>query len=71
VTFGRGYDKVQATTDQMLNFCRAFTDGEPLRITAEDALASVEVIEAAYASMTHVDWVPISRNERSLRSIAS
>jgi len=70
VTFGRGYDKVQAVTDQMRNFCRSFTDGEPLRITPEDALASVEVIEAAYSSMTHVDWVP-TRNQHPLWSVAS
>lgn len=70
VTFGRGYDKVQAVTDQMRNFCNSFTEGEPLRITPADALASVEVIEAAYASMTHIDWVP-TRNQGSLLSVAS
>lgn len=63
-SFGHGYDKVQAMGDQVHNFCRAFTDGEPLLISPQDALASVEVIGAAYSSMYRDHWVSLDA-ERS------
>jgi predicted dehydrogenase len=57
--FGDGYDKHQAFADQLDNFARAVRREEPLVITPEDALASVEVIEAAYAAMRQTHWQPI------------
>lgn len=59
--FGRGYDKVQAFRDQILNFSRALRGIEPLRITSDDALASVHVIEAAYESMRNCQWTSVGR----------
>lgn len=59
IKFGNGYDKLQAMTAQLTNFCEAVQGREPLLITAEDALASVAVIEAAYASMEASAWVPV------------
>jgi predicted dehydrogenase len=59
VTFGSGYDKVQAMSAQVANFCEALRGREELLITADDALASVAVIEAAYASMKASAWVPV------------
>jgi predicted dehydrogenase len=64
VVFGKGYDKVQAFRSQIENFCKAIRKEEPLLITAEDAIASVEVIEAAYASLERNDWVPVSGDGR-------
>jgi predicted dehydrogenase len=60
VVFGRGYDKVQAFRSQLVNFARAIRGAEPLRITAEDALASVEVIEAAYRSLWQQHWITVA-----------
>jgi predicted dehydrogenase len=51
VVFGSGYDKVQAFSSQIDNFSRAICGEETLRITPADSLASVEVIEAAYAAL--------------------
>lgn len=59
VVFGRGYDKVQALSRQLDNFCGALRGHEPLLIQAEDAIASVEVIEAAYASLRDNHWMPV------------
>lgn len=59
VTFGTGYDKFSALRRQVENFGRAVRGEEPLLIAAEDALASVEVIEAAYRSLQQDDWVPV------------
>lgn len=56
IKFGGGYDKVQAFRDELGNFARACRDGEPLLITAADALASVQVIEAAYRSLREPHW---------------
>ena len=61
VTFGTGYDKVQAFRDQVANFARAIRGTEPLRITWEDAVASVEVVEAAYLSLRASAWTGIEK----------
>lgn len=49
--FGNGYDKLTAFGSQISNFCAAIDGDEPLLIDANDAVASVEVIDAAYASL--------------------
>ncbi|MCE9534727.1 MAG: Gfo/Idh/MocA family oxidoreductase [Planctomycetes bacterium] len=59
VVFGKGYNKVQAFRDQLGNFARAIRQHEPLLITAEDALASVEAIEAAYRSLRDSAWTRV------------
>jgi len=60
IVFGKGYNKVQAFRDQIGNFARAIRHHEPLLITAEDALASVEVIEAAYRSLRESAWTRVA-----------
>jgi predicted dehydrogenase len=60
IKFGDGYDKIGAMRAQVGNFCGALQGREELLITAEDALASVAVIEAAYASMDSSGWVPVN-----------
>ncbi|MEO9170768.1 MAG: Gfo/Idh/MocA family oxidoreductase [Candidatus Baltobacteraceae bacterium] len=54
--FGSGYDKVQAFRDQLQNFCCAIAGTASLLITPRDALASVEVIQAAYAALDFARW---------------
>lgn len=61
VVFGQGYDKVKAFRNQINNFSRAICGTEPLLITPEDALASVEVIEAAYAALSQNQWTAVGR----------
>jgi predicted dehydrogenase len=60
VTFGRGYDKIQAFRSQITNFAKAIRGEEALLITPEDALASVEVIEAAYAALHQNTWTAVN-----------
>jgi predicted dehydrogenase len=57
--FGGGYDKVQAFRRQIDNFAGAIQGTEALVVTPEDALASVEVIEAAYAALRQIRWQPV------------
>ena len=59
VVFGSGYDKVQAFRDQVTNFAGAIRGTDFLRINAHDAVASVEVMEAAYASLRSSAWTGI------------
>jgi len=59
IVFGKGYNKVQAFRSQIDNFCNSIRGEEALLITAEDALASVEVIEAAYAALRQHPWIPV------------
>lgn len=61
VVFGNGYNKVQAFTSQINNFAKAIRGDEMLLITAEDALASVEVIEATYNSLRRDHWTSVGR----------
>ncbi len=57
--FGKGYDKVQAFRSQLENFASAARGMAPSLITLADALASVEVIEAAYDAMWRSSWVSV------------
>ncbi len=59
IVFGKGYDKVEAFRRQVENFCRAVRGEERLLIAPEDALASVQVIEAAYKSTLRDAWVAV------------
>ncbi len=59
VVFGRGYDKLQAFGRKLDNFCRAVRGEQRLLITAEDAIASVEVIDKAYRSLEDSRWISI------------
>jgi len=60
--FGHGYDKVQAFRSQVNNFAAAIRGQEPLVITWEDAVASVEVITAAYQSLRAAPWTGVSQD---------
>jgi predicted dehydrogenase len=66
IVFGKGYDKIQAFRSQIVNFSRTILGEDLLRITGEDALASVAVIEAAYRSLHHANWTTVD-NGASLR----
>jgi predicted dehydrogenase len=59
VPFGTGYDKLAAMSAQVRNFCRAVAGEEELLITADDAIASVDVVAAAYRSMGRNHWVAV------------
>lgn len=59
IVFGNGYDKVAAFRRQVLNFCNNILGLEPLLISREDALASVEVIKAAYDSIEAGQWARV------------
>lgn len=59
IVFGKGYDKVQAFRNQIRNFARSLRGEEMLLITAADAVASVEVIEAAYESLGQPHWTRV------------
>jgi predicted dehydrogenase len=59
VVFGKGYDKLQAFRAQIENFAGAIRGEQALLITPEDAVASVEAIEAAYADLRRSHWVAV------------
>ncbi|HQZ66436.1 MAG TPA: Gfo/Idh/MocA family oxidoreductase [Planctomycetaceae bacterium] len=54
--FGSGYDKVAAFGNQIKNFGAAILGTEELIITPADAIASVRVIETAYAALQTEQW---------------
>jgi predicted dehydrogenase len=57
---------VQAFRSQIVNFSQAIRGKETLLITAEDAIASVEVIEAAYAALNQNRWTPIAPTRQAV-----
>jgi predicted dehydrogenase len=61
VVFGNGYDKIQAFRSLIDNFALAACGEQQLLISAEDALASVSVIESAYRSLRQNRWMSINR----------
>ncbi len=65
VVFGNGYDKVNAFRNQLQNFARAIRGKESLLINGTDAVASVEVVEAAYESLGENHWTAVNNGENS------
>jgi predicted dehydrogenase len=63
VQFGNGYDKVQAFRSQIENFSKAVQGVERLVIDADDAVASVDVIQSGYQAMAQHTWVPIPSSD--------
>jgi predicted dehydrogenase len=63
IVFGKGYQKVQAFRGELANFADAVRGEDRLLITAADAIASVEVIEAAYRSLIEPKWTPVAPPE--------
>lgn len=61
VVFGHGYDKNQAFSRQVANFCHRVLGSEPLLISNEDAVASVAVIQAAYESLAERRWIGVPK----------
>lgn len=61
VVFGSGYNKVQAFRANIDNFGKAIRGEEALLISPDEALASVEVIEAAYADLRRSHWVSVQK----------
>lgn len=59
VQFGQGYNKVQAFREQIENFSAAVQGLEALVIDADDAVASVDVIQSGYQAMAQHAWVSI------------
>ena len=57
--FGDGYDKVGAFTAQLANFAGAIRGECKLAVTPADAVASVDVVEAAYRSLRHPAWTGV------------
>lgn len=71
IVFGAGYQKVQAFRRQLDNFARATRGQESLVITAADALASVEAIEAAYEALHVSQWQPIGDPDAAVVAVGS
>jgi predicted dehydrogenase len=65
VEFGNGYDKVGAFRNQLQNFTRAIHGDESLLINGADAVASVEVVEAAYESLSENHWTAVNNGKNS------
>jgi predicted dehydrogenase len=59
ISLGNGYDKFQAFRDNVANFCAAIDGTAAPLVTFHDAIASVEVIKAAYASAKINQWVTV------------
>ena len=70
VQFGSGYDKLGAMTAQVQNFLGGVQGTESLLITAEDGIASVAVVAAAYESLNSPSWVAVEGEAGSSRDVA-
>jgi predicted dehydrogenase len=66
--FGKGYDKVQAFRSKIENFRNSILKGEELLTNPDDALASVEVIEAAYKSLNQNLWQKVIERAETARN---
>lgn len=67
IVFGNGYDKVASFKGKIENFANALRGSEELLIKPADALASVQVIDAAYRSMRQNLWQPVVEKVQTAR----
>jgi predicted dehydrogenase len=65
--FGSGYDKVASFKGKIENFGNAIRGTEELLTKPSDALASVQVIDAAYKSMRQNRWQPVIEKAAAAR----
>lgn len=63
IPFGTGYDKTKAFSSQLSNFIDCLKGRDKPVITAEDSLASVQVVEAAYRSAGNNHWLKIESSK--------
>lgn len=61
VAFGTGYDKTAAFTAQVDDFAAAIAGVHPPAVERDDAIATVEVIDAAYDSLRQNAWSRVQR----------
>lgn len=66
VRFGKGYNKVEAFRSQVDNFTNAILGEQHSLVTCEDALASVQIIAAAYSALREKRWSPVVTNGNGL-----
>jgi predicted dehydrogenase len=64
VVFGNGYDKVMTFRRQIENFSGAILGTEPLLINVDDAIASVEAIQAGYRALRGRCWSSVGNVEK-------
>jgi len=57
--FGTGYNKVTAFAGQIADFAAAIREEHPTITSLDEAVASVDIIDAAYASMTADRWIAV------------
>jgi predicted dehydrogenase len=60
--FGSGYDKIESFIAMIGNFVDAIQNSSALFMTAEDGLASVAAVEAAYESLGNQSWTSVHYN---------
>ena len=65
VELGPGYDKLQAFAGQIDNFAAAVRGEAEIRVSEEDAIASVHVMEAAYRALADGRLVALAPAEDS------
>ena len=70
ISFGVGYDKIAAFRLQVDNFVKACRGAEPPRITKEEGLSSVAVVEAAYQSLETGKWVEVQERRSADVAVA-
>jgi predicted dehydrogenase len=64
---GSGYEKVATFKAKIENFSRALRGKDDLYIKPDDALASVQVIEAAYKSLNQKLWQPVAEKALAVK----
>ncbi len=56
VKFGKGYNKLEAFSSQLVNFVSCINKTDLPLITDDDALQSIKVVEASYKSLQKNQW---------------
>jgi predicted dehydrogenase len=64
IRFGNGYGKIAAFKGQLRDYCEAIAGKQSTLVTAADALASTQVIQAAYQSAKTNTWCDVTQDLR-------